>query len=63
MAYLCYLCGFREGTVNYFLYKLIRLAKFAVFLMERSLPTGNFKLFGTCRTPFPYKVKHSYIGG
>ena len=40
MAFLWYLCGFREGTVDYFLYKLIKLAKFAIFLMELSLPAG-----------------------
>lgn len=39
---LWYLCGFREGTVDYFLYKLINLAKFAIFLMELSLPAGKF---------------------
>ena len=40
---LCrYLCGFRECTVDYFLYKLINLAKFAIFLMELSLPAGKF---------------------
>ena len=39
---LWYLCGFREGTVDYFLYKPINLAKFAIFLMELSLPTGKF---------------------
>ena len=39
---LWYLCGFREGTLNYFLYKLIKLAKFAIFLMELSLPAGKF---------------------
>ena len=42
MAFLWYLCGFREGTVDYFLYKLIKLAKFAIFLMELSLPAGKF---------------------
>ena len=40
---LWYLCGFREGTVDYFLYiKLINLAKFAIFRMELSLPAGKF---------------------
>ena len=39
---LWYLCGFREGTVDYFLYTLINLAKFAIFLMELSLPAGKF---------------------
>ena len=42
MAFLGYLCGFKEGTVDYFLYKLIKLAKFAIFLMELSLPAGKF---------------------
>ena len=31
-----------KGTVDYFLYKLINLAKFAIFLMELSLPAGKF---------------------
>ena len=40
---LWYLCCFREGTaVDYFLYKLINLAKFAIFLRELSLPEGKF---------------------
>ena len=42
MAFLWYLCGFREGTLDYFLYKLIKLTKFAIFLMELSLPAGKF---------------------
>ena len=41
MAFLWYLCGSREGTVD-FLYKLIKLAKFAIFLMDLSLPAGKF---------------------
>ena len=53
MAFLWYLCGFKEGTVDYFSYKLIKLAKFAISLMELSLPEGKF-------TRFPYKVKHRY---
>ena len=61
-AFLWYLCGFRELTVDYFLYKRSKLAKFAIFLTERSLPQENFKLSGTCRARFPYKVKHTYIG-
>ena len=40
MAFLWYLSGLREGTVDYFVY--IKLAKFsAIFLMELSLPTGK----------------------
>ena len=62
VAFLWYLCGFREGNVDYFLNKLIKLPKFAIFLMELSLPAGKFKLSGTCRSRFPYKVKHRYIG-
>ena len=39
----CGICVvFGEGTVDYFLYKLINLAKFATFLMELSLPAGKF---------------------
>ena len=64
MAFFWYLCGFRGGTVDYFLYKLIKLAKFAIVLMELSFPAGKvFKLSCTCHTRFPYKVKHRYIEG
>ena len=42
MAFLWFLCGFREGTVDSFLYKLIKIAKFAIFLMELSLPARKF---------------------
>ena len=43
MVFLWYFCGFTEGTVDYFLYKLIKLAKFAIFLMELSLPAEKYK--------------------
>ena len=42
MAFLWCLCAFREGTDDYFLYNLIKLAKLTIFLMERSLPARQF---------------------
>ena len=60
---LWYLCGFREGYVDYFLYKLINLAKFAIFSDGTFASRRKiFKLRGSCRTRFPYKVKRRYNG-
>ena len=44
VVFLCYLCGFRELAVDYFLYKRLKLAKFVIFLTELSLPQENFDI-------------------
>ena len=42
MAFLWYLCGFSELTVDYFLYKRLKLAKFAIFSDGTFASTGKF---------------------